>query len=75
MDAWTFFFAFVAKFRHYTSNVVESFKKDVSHAYKTENFKQNFSLLIYPILVDELVPQSILPTVVCCVPGRPKIKN
>ena len=49
--------------------------KYVSHAYKTENFKQNFSLLIYPILVDELVPQSILPTVVCCVPGRPKIKN
>ena len=30
MDACTFFFPFVAKFRHYTSKMVESFKKWIS---------------------------------------------
>ena len=38
--------------------------KYVSHACKTEKFKQQFSVSIDPILVDELVPQSIFPPVV-----------
>ena len=46
--------------------------KYVSHANKTENLKQHSSLSIDPILVDELVPQSIFPPVVCHILGRPK---
>ena len=47
--------------------------KYVSHAYKTQSLKQHFSLSIDPILVDELVPQSIFPPVVCrLTAGRPK---
>ena len=44
----------------------------VSHAYKTDNLKQLYSLPIYPILIDELIPQNVLPPVVRRLPGRPK---
>ena len=51
---------------------IQDLYKYVSHAYKKVNLKQQFSFSNYPILLDELVLQSIFPPVVHHLPGRLK---